>query len=240
MTIKFSKKIKEFRYEANFYKGKIIESYKTIFDEKVLNKLVYNLTIKDDNFNSIKLKEYKELIFINKIIKWLGIGTSIGLTLIGFMVMVPFVIVLFRFLWYSTECEKDKYKNLDFPGSEDDIKEIHSGKYLSERNKMGVYSNVTLDFFENKKLVYEYIFFEVKCYKGKYYWKEVQEVAMIYLNSLEKINYLPEGIEIEGRGYFERYDGKRYYKYPKIFIPSYITDYDKILEIFKDIDLNKI
>ncbi|MGL4761832.1 MAG: hypothetical protein ACRCWG_10325 [Sarcina sp.] len=237
--IKFKDKIKELRYEADFYKGNPIKTYQTRFDENNINKLVYDLTITDNNYAKEKKKECNDLTRINKFIKWFSIAGAVYLTVNGLFLAVLVFCPFYIFNYMFNDLKKEKLNASELPTDKYGLEDLQNGKYLSPQDKKGVYSNMSLDFFENETLIYEYTYFQSvrKTYKVNtyYVWKEVQEACLINLDKLEKITYLPEGIKLEGIGYFPRYNGNTYYSYPYAFIPNYIENFDEILEKFKSI-----
>ncbi|MGL4656550.1 MAG: hypothetical protein ACRCWM_11840 [Sarcina sp.] len=241
--IQFKNKISEFKYNTKFYNGNLLESYKTIFTEEKINKIVYDLSIKNDNLKQLKIKQRKEFEKFNKYLKWVFLVLSIFFALIGFFFFIPFLLIMCLGSWILVECKKDNLIISDLPTDKQDIADLHNGKYLSNINK-SVYNHTSLDFFDNNKLIYEYSYFKA-CKTQEsgfitYYWKETHEVALIPLDSLEEITYSPEGITLKGTGYFPRYNGHTYYSYPYVFIPSYIENFDEISEKFKAIKISNI
>ncbi|MGL4452832.1 MAG: hypothetical protein ACRCTZ_16825 [Sarcina sp.] len=242
--IQFKNKISEFKYNAKFYNGDLLESYKTIFTEEKINKIIYDLSIKNDNLKQLKIKQHKEFEKFNKYSKWVYLGISIFFALIGLFVFIPFILVMWIGSWVIVECKKDSLVISNLPTDKQDIADLHNGKYLSNINK-SVYSHTSLDFFENQKLIYEYNYFKACTQSSEngfvtYYWKETHEVVLIPLDSLEEITYSPEGITLKGTGYFPRYNGHTYYSYPYVFIPSYVENFDEILERFKALKTSDI
>ncbi|MGL5614719.1 MAG: hypothetical protein ACRDD2_00580 [Sarcina sp.] len=241
--IEFKNKLSELRYNAKFYKGNIIKSYKNTFTEDELNELVYHLSVKDDNFKKMKIKESETFQEEIKYTKWLFLGFSIFFILTGLLVSALFLIFTYFIYLIFFEYKKDTLSTSisDLPNNKKDLIDLHNGKYLKEDEKY-LYSYFSLDFFHNEKLVYEYNLFKACTIRHKnnvtYFWKETHEVALIFLNNIEAITYTDAGITIKGSNYFTRYDGNAYYSYPYIFIPSYIENYDEILEKFKSLKIN--
>lgn len=241
--IKLKDKTYEVRYNAKFYKGSIIKTYKSIFTEDEINKIVYDLSVKDDNLQKMKTKEYKEYEKVSKYLKWVFLGLSIYFILVGFFIFVPFLVVIYVGGLVVNESKKSASAIVEVPTDKNDLIDLYNGKYLNNENKY-LYTYVSLDFFDSQKLVYEYTYFKastIQC-DGKvtYYWKKNQEVALIFLNSLEEIIYTSAGIKLRGNGYFKRYNGNIYYSYPYVFIPSYIENYDEILGKFKSLKISNI
>lgn len=241
--IKFKHKTYELRYNSKFYKGDIIKTYKTIFTENEINKIVYDLSVKDDNLKKMKMKEYKEYEKISKYLKWALLGLSIYFILVGLLVFVPFLVIIYVVNLVIVESKKGATDTLVVPTDKNDLIDLYNGKYLNNDNK-SLYTYVSLDFFNNQKLVYEYIYFKActsQCEGNvNYYWKKEQEVALIFLNSLEEIEFTSAGIMLKGNGYFPRYNGNEYYSYPYAFIPSCIENYDEVLEIFKSLKISNL
>ena len=237
--IEFKEKVKELRYECDFYKGNIIKSYKTMFDEKEMNRLVYDLTVTEENLKNIKNRCDKGLRNTKKIMKWGTIGFCIYCTLKGGLLFVPIIVVIATIIWAISFNGAEESNNLANGMYGVDDSEIFTGKHLNSRDKEGVYSDLVLEFLDKERLIYEYTYYKVVVSSNNgittYSWKKTQEVSLVFLDKLEKIRYFPEGIEVEGKGYFHRFDGSKYYCLPKIFIPKYIVNYDEIIEEFEKI-----
>lgn len=243
--IKFKDKISELRYNSKFYKGNIVKTYKTTFTENELNDLVYNLSIKDNNFKKMKIKESEIFEKTTKHLKWIFLGFSILFTLIGAFLLVLFLAFVYflALIFFQYKKENLSLSISDSPNNKNDLIDLHNGKYLKEDDK-SLYSYFSLDFFDNQKLVYEYTFFKTSILRQKnnvlYFWKETHEVALINFNNIEKITYSSTGITIKGFNYFRRYNGNAYYSYPHIFIPNHIENYDEILERLNTIKISTI
>ena len=232
--IKFKDEIKELRYESNFYKGTPIKIYKTIFTVDKVNELVSNLSIKSSNDK----KQFTNLTNFDKLLICSSIGLSLLFVASKMLIFILLLFPIFLFNYKYKYIQKEKLTTADFLANNYNLKDFQNGRHLSIQDAKGIYTFIALDFFENEKLVYEYTYFESTYSKAHgYHFKKTHETCLIFLDKLEKIICLPEGIELKGIRYFSRYNGHTYYNYPYAFIPNYIEKFDEILDMFKSLSI---